>query len=235
MSDKNLTPFEQGAKRLGMVDESYKGINEGDAALKYPENEPNLKVIENPKNEFSNKLNEITHDFQKISYTMEKIVSMYVKEGDDWENVFDDLTDRLASIYSNVGYLNNMIDKKNIEIPLVETSLDIANSSMTIINGSIKKLNHGKIPDWFLKLNVADGDNWNFKIQVTYWMSIQAIRTFLELIVKIRKECNLAKPSFVIDDLMQGLPKEVEDSIRNSHFAKEIFKLAAEKAKELQI
>jgi len=224
---------EKPASKAASLKERWEKLSE-DAAQSYDSEFPDAKKAE----AFIKNAVALSHNFTKVHHLFRRITSLYlksyVKENDEWENTFNELFNELCEIYARLGMLNDYVKVRCINVPEIENLMDLVRASADIINGSVKRMNKSEPPEWFLKSNVSSGNNWNFKIQVAYWLSIRGAKTFFQMIDKLRAEGNQIKPSCEITNLMANAPPEIISQISNSHIAKEIHGKASKKALELQ-
>jgi len=205
------------------------------AALKY-----NIEFPDAEKAEFSEALRKLGHDFLAIKDSVNKLIRLslneteYLDEGDDWESVHADLKASLIDVYEQIGILNRSMKQGGISVPLAESSMDIVHGVNVFINGRIKQTSGGEVPEWLLKSNFSAGSNWNFKIQVVYYMAVMAMKTFFSMIDNARAVAPGIKASYHVVDLMRGLPQSVETSLKNSMLCKEVFKEASTEALDKQ-
>jgi len=208
-----------------VVDLIRRGYLSEDAALKYGLEFPDAEKAE----EFSKLMVRIGIGFGTFRHLFFQIGANYLKESDSWDAVFEKIKETLMDLCVCLGLAKEKIGIKGISVPEVENIMDAAHASFANANASVKMTSGGLVPEWFLKSNVSDGHNLNFRIQAAYWMSERVIRAFYRIIDGIRDEGNPLKPNPPYVNLMANLPEAVETQLKEKSFIVDVIAEAKRK------
>jgi len=136
----------------------------------------------------NDKFGKIHHNFMCIRFIINSIVRGYIKEDNCQDNFFDEILYYLTMIDENINYIKEKMRDNNINVDVINNTMDAVGSSVVGLNTSIKKLNAGKVPNWFLKNNTSmPSMTQKSKTQAMYSLCIISAKTFLSLIDKIRE------------------------------------------------
>jgi len=173
-----------------------------------------LDIYEVVDCETMNKLfGNILYNFMRIRRIMNDTLRGYINEGNCQDIAFNEIDYYLTMINENINYINEKMQDDNINVDVVNNTMEGVGACILLINVSIKKLNRGKVPDWFIK-NISAMPNMvlNSKIQAIYWLCINCAKNFLSSIDKIRENTGGAKiqENFDIENLnlMSGIEQE---------------------------
>jgi hypothetical protein len=191
--------------------------------------QPTLGMIDNPQNIIDGHLKKINSSFHVVSQLLKGVVRDMLRNSlneSDYQVAFNSMYERLQDIYFAIKSISELVPDNQARAAMVNNSMDSLRGYLAIINSYVKELNKGLVPEWFLKLNsTAQGNNWNFQIQLVYCMCVEGVRTFLHIVDSdIRPKQEGINGSFNLDslDLLKPAAQNILDSLRNTRQYKEM-------------